>query len=106
MVGHVHGYERQWPVFNNTVTSKDYNNPNGGVPHIVNGSGGNIEGLVFNFEMQNSIWHAKHYLDDEGYGILRATQDGNDEVLQWKFYSATDNKEQDEIIIQKPSVKL
>lgn len=34
MTGHVHLYERQWPLYKNKVTSKDYNNTNGGITHI------------------------------------------------------------------------
>ena len=36
---HEHSYERLWPVFNGTVTQKDYNNPKAPV-HLVSGAAG------------------------------------------------------------------
>jgi predicted MPP superfamily phosphohydrolase len=105
MAGHFHGYERQWPTYRNNITSKDYNNTNGGTIHIVNGSGGNIEGLAWPWMMGSPVWHAKQYLDDWGYGILTAKQDATNDLLQWRFFSAEDNVLRDEITIRKSKMK-
>jgi hypothetical protein len=41
--GHLHGYERTWPVYNENVTSRTYKNPISPF-YIVNGAGGNRYG--------------------------------------------------------------
>eukprot|EP00475_Leptophrys_vorax_P024952 TRINITY_DN3466_c0_g1_i2.p1 TRINITY_DN3466_c0_g1~~TRINITY_DN3466_c0_g1_i2.p1 ORF type:complete len:225 (-),score=52.17 TRINITY_DN3466_c0_g1_i2:512-1186(-) len=48
IAGRVHGYERQQPIFNNSITedcSKSCVDPTGTI-HIVDGGAGNIEGLT------------------------------------------------------------
>ena len=37
--GHEHSYERLWPVYNETVTAKNYENPQAPV-HIITGKAG------------------------------------------------------------------
>ena len=37
--GHEHSYERLWPVYNETVTAKNYINPKAPV-HIISGAAG------------------------------------------------------------------
>lgn len=46
---HEHSYERLWPVYNETVTQRDYNNPLAPV-HIISGAAGCNEqdGICFN----------------------------------------------------------
>ena len=36
---HEHSYERLWPVFNDTVTAQNYNNPKAPV-HLISGAAG------------------------------------------------------------------
>ena len=45
---HEHDYERLWPVYNETVTSKDYVNPKAPI-HIISGTAGcnEADGLCF-----------------------------------------------------------
>jgi len=45
LAGHLHNYERSWPVFNGTVTAKSYSNPTATV-HAVVGMAGDVEGLT------------------------------------------------------------
>merc|ERR1711865_524511 len=45
LAGHLHNYERSWPVFNGTVTAKSYVNPKATV-HAVVGMAGDVEGLT------------------------------------------------------------
>lgn len=42
--GHLHNYERSYPVYNGTVTGKSYDKPTATV-HIVAGMAGDNEGL-------------------------------------------------------------
>lgn len=45
LAGHLHNYERTWPVFKGNVTAKSYSNPEAPV-HIVIGMAGDVEGLT------------------------------------------------------------
>jgi hypothetical protein len=45
LCGHVHAYERQWPVYKNQVLAKTYAPPESTV-YIVDGAGGCPEGLT------------------------------------------------------------
>ena len=48
LFGHLHNYERTWPVFNGTVTAKSYTKPAGTV-HAVVGMAGDVEQLTHTF---------------------------------------------------------
>eukprot|EP00413_Alexandrium_margalefii_P033321 CAMPEP_0204579190 /NCGR_PEP_ID=MMETSP0661-20131031/43347_1 /ASSEMBLY_ACC=CAM_ASM_000606 /TAXON_ID=109239 /ORGANISM="Alexandrium margalefi, Strain AMGDE01CS-322" /LENGTH=410 /DNA_ID=CAMNT_0051588179 /DNA_START=56 /DNA_END=1288 /DNA_ORIENTATION=+ len=49
LTGHLHNYERSWPVFNGTVGQQSYVNPRDTV-HVVIGSAGDDEGLTDKWE--------------------------------------------------------
>jgi 3',5'-cyclic AMP phosphodiesterase CpdA len=49
LTGHLHNYERTWPVFNGTVTTRHYDNVEDTV-HVVIGSAGDDEGLTDKWE--------------------------------------------------------
>ena len=66
--GHVHAYERTWPVANNRATSMDYENPSSMVALIV-GNAGEAEGNAkYNAALEEQFpdWKAFHY---GGYGF-------------------------------------
>jgi len=44
VVGHVHSYERTWPMYSNKAVSNNYNNPTAPV-YLIVGCAGNEEGL-------------------------------------------------------------
>lgn len=56
LAGHLHNYERSWPVFNGTVTAKSYTKPKAPV-HVVVGMAGDIEGLTDKW-LQPPDWRA------------------------------------------------
>jgi len=67
--GHLHNYERSWPITTNgTVPAKSYNNTQGPV-HMVVGNAGCDEGLTDRWET-TPAWSAMHKAE-LGYGRLR-----------------------------------
>jgi hypothetical protein len=71
LAGHVHSYERNWPVQNNVVCAKNYINPNCTV-HIVNGAAGNIEGHASSQSPQpyTAVSDTKGY----GFAVMNITR--------------------------------
>ena len=68
LFGHLHNYERSWPVYNGTVTAKSYTSPNATV-HAILGMGGDREGLTHSFEAHKPEWSAVR-LAQLGYARL------------------------------------
>jgi len=91
--GHVHWYERCWPIApGGVITQKDYNLPKATV-YITNGAAGNVE--------NHSTGSAKPFtafLDQTHYGYGRLTP-LNATHLRWAFFQATDGLKIDEITI-------
>lgn len=56
LAGHLHNYERTWPVFNGTVSAQSYTNPSAPV-HLVVGMAGDDEGLTDTW-MEAPAWRA------------------------------------------------
>ena len=71
--GHVHAYERSYPVALN-VTS-----PSKGITHIVVGDGGNREGHAFNYEINPPSYSA----------FRNGTSFGHGRVTVWNATHAT-----------------
>jgi len=93
--GHVHWYERLWPIApGGKVTQHNYNNPPSPI-YIVNGAAGNVEG--HSHGQQKPI---TAYLDDTdyGYGIVTVY---NSTTLKWQFFHSSDNSMGDQVIITK-----
>ncbi|KAL9655932.1 hypothetical protein ABK040_007553 [Willaertia magna] len=91
IAGHVHTYERTYPVYKEKVESKEENNyHNLRYPiHIVDGAGGCIEGLNKDKDFPYDIdWNVKRYTKDEGYGLMNVKRLEKSVVLTWKFYNA------------------
>jgi len=93
--GHVHWYERLWPIApGGKVTQHDYNNPS--VPiYIVNGAAGNVEGHSHGDKQPISA-----FINDKDYGYGRVSV-FNGTTLQWQFFAAKDNSLVDEVFIFK-----
>jgi predicted phosphodiesterase len=89
MAGHVHAYERCYPIYKANLTSTDYGNVKGGVIHITNGDAGSIEGRIAVF--QNVTWSVTNYRGDFGYGIMTTSSDELTHSLTWKFFSSSDD---------------
>ena len=105
MNGHVHSYERTHPVYKRQVetTSPKLHNIRSPI-HIINGAGGNIEGITPDFLFYyGHNWTANIYNEDEGYGILRTLYDAVSKIhtLKFDFHSATSNAVVDSVVITK-----
>eukprot|EP01096_Ripella_sp_DP13-Kostka_P007504 TRINITY_DN2732_c0_g1_i2.p1 TRINITY_DN2732_c0_g1~~TRINITY_DN2732_c0_g1_i2.p1 ORF type:complete len:446 (-),score=161.00 TRINITY_DN2732_c0_g1_i2:59-1396(-) len=96
VVGHVHSYERTYPVYKDLNIEKSYNNPKY-TTYIVVGCAGNKEGLEDLTRNVTAKWSAKQYWQDQGYGILNVT----DTQLAWNFYRSTDGTLEDSFVITK-----
>ena len=83
--GHVHWYERLWPVINGTLVQKDYVNPRSPV-YIVNGAGGNVEGPTKHSEAPD--WQA--FLNKKSFGFGQLTFESATKA-SWKFFRADDS---------------
>jgi len=88
--GHVHAYERTYPVYRN-MTNKN------GIVYITIGNGGNLEGLDNKYYEQPS-WSAFRNGTNYGHGILSII---NREKLVWTWYRNEDKKFifRDEVIL-------
>lgn len=88
--GHVHAYERTYPVYRNITN-------NNGIVYITIGNGGNLEGLDNKYYEQPS-WSAFRNGTNYGHGILSII---NREKLVWKWYRNEDKKFifRDEVIL-------
>ena len=95
VVGHVHNYERMYPVYNDTVYAFDYKNPKATI-HLLSGAAGNIEGLDNSFANPPPKWSAFNYGADYGYSSLTVY---NNTHLEWKFFTSQDDKLLDSVII-------
>jgi len=91
--GHVHDYQRNYPVYNDEVTSRNYNNPTSTI-HILSGAAGNKEGLN---PVTNSTWLA-FGAKEFGFGIVDVV---NNTQLIWTFYKSSNMEVLDKITINK-----
>lgn len=95
--GHVHWYERLWPMKNAATVQKNYINPT--VPvYIINGCAGNTEGHTTS--SNNPDWMAVVNSADYGYGQLTVV---NATVAEWKWYKAATRELGDSITLVKDS---
>jgi len=88
--GHVHSYERSYPVFQGQRTP-------GSTVHIVQGAAGNVEG--HDTPTGVAPWLAYFNKVDYGYGTLTVQ---NNTCVHWAFYRANDNSIADQVEICKP----
>ncbi|KAL9645070.1 hypothetical protein ABK040_004561 [Willaertia magna] len=109
MSGHIHTYERSFPVYQSQIEKDSNLNKNlfhnVRFPiHIVNGAAGMPEGVVkCNNFYTDHIWTAGRYCSNIGYGILSTDYDlnKNEHVLQFNFYDSTTEAVVDSFTITK-----
>ena len=97
LTGHVHAYERTYPVYNNTIVSKSYDHPAAPV-YIVQGASGNREGNKGSFPPPEELpeWSAAQAVD-VGYGLMEISSN----QISWKFFSSDSSLLVDEMTITK-----
>jgi hypothetical protein len=91
--GHVHSYERTYPTYKSEVKSQSYHNAED-TAYVVIGTGGNTEGFSKDWT-KTPKWSAAKFDKDYGYALMSIYQEHSKNVLEWHFYSATDNVVQD-----------
>jgi hypothetical protein len=89
--GHVHAYERTYPVFESKLDPF-------GPTYIVIGDGGNIEGHASNYIQPQPSWSAYRNGTQYGYGIIEISRS----IIKWSWYRNKDRvyKISDEVIIK------
>ena len=97
LTGHVHAYERSWPIYNNEVMQKNYSRP-GSTVHLVNGAAGNVENHSSDMKTPPPDFTAFRDLTHFGYSRLEVF---NSSVLRWSFIDAETDVIQDVITIDK-----
>jgi hypothetical protein len=91
--GHVHDYERTWPVKDSIVQGKSYVNATAPF-YIVNGAGGNHEGLEH--ATLSQPWEAAA-VNEWGFLVVEATPT----IFSAKYIQANTNKIVDQWVIRK-----
>jgi len=103
--GHVHAYERQFPVYRSMVQG-DVSNParfqSPSAPiYVISGAAGGPEGLS-NANNSNWVpipsWCAHRFGDDYGFGVLKILSNTQ---LTWQWFRAGDGGVEDYFEIQK-----
>jgi len=113
LTGHVHEYERTYPVYQSKVVTKSFDN-DGTSPfapiYIVQGASGNREGNKGGFADEASgklpEWHAGGSVE-VGYGLLdvdsaiTAANNKGLNTLRWNYYRSSDNELLDNFTLTK-----
>jgi predicted MPP superfamily phosphohydrolase len=89
LCGHVHGYERQYPMYKNVPSSfENYSYVDAkDTIYIVNGAAGNVEGLS-KFDLSKiPSWNVVYNFHDFGYGILEFAPASTSNFLEWSYYT-------------------
>jgi len=94
--GHAHYYERMWAIHRDGTPEKTYLNPRAPT-HIINGAGGQLEGLTPMPEVIKDTT-AKIYNEDWGYGVLSFVNSTN---AHWEYFRASDRVKVDEISLYR-----
>jgi len=95
--GHVHAYERMWPVYDSKRQQKNYTDPK--VPvYLIAGNAGNVEGHTSDWDIITPDYLAFRNDDEYGYGILDVI---NSTTLSWVLHSANNNSVIDSIQLIK-----
>jgi len=97
LCGHVHAYERTWPVYRNQTVQKNYVNPKGLVT-LTAGAAGDIEGLSKSWLDPRPDWSALVYSLRETYGLLHVV---SDKELKWELYESKGNTVVDQFTLIK-----
>jgi len=90
---HEHNYERLWPIKVGGIPVNTYNKP-GAPVYIVNGAGGNREGVMRRHQPNNN-WSA-NFISNWGYMIITTY---NSTVMDLDFYASDTNEQVDHITL-------
>lgn len=92
--GHVHSYERTYPVYNNTKLE----GVNAGPVYIVQGASGNREGNKGSFPSPENLpaWSAAQHTE-VGYAVMIVTPSS----LDWTFYDSATRQALDHVVYSK-----
>mgnify|MGYP001332669536 CR=1 FL=1 len=82
ITGHVHAYERTYPVYQDKPNSM-------GPTYITIGDGGNIEGHASKYENTQPSWSAYRNGTQYGYGTLEIS---NSSRMYWRWYRNVDKQ--------------
>ena len=93
--GHVHSYERTYPVYDSTYIESSYDNANF-TTYVVAGAAGNKEGLATDY-ITAPDWSAHRYWKDQGFGLLQVTH----KTIEWTYYHSSDGKVEDQFKITR-----
>ena len=95
--GHVHAYQRSFPVYKNEVTTMSYDSPDAPV-YVMQGASGNREGNKGSYPDPSELpdWSASTSVEI-GYGVMSisATE------LSWEFHSSATAEVLDQFVITK-----
>jgi hypothetical protein len=94
VTGHVHAYERSYPVYKN-VSYPSYENPQAPI-YLLNGAAGNKEQLEHGWDLMET-WSAAR-MSVYGYSILQVY---NSTTLTWNFIAANNGSVVDTFTITK-----
>ncbi|CUG36983.1 phosphoesterase-like protein, putative [Bodo saltans] len=99
MCGHVHNYERTFPVYDN-ITDVNSTYSNVADPYyIVNGAAGNREGTS-NFYTTSNLWSAVR-LENIGYTVLEFVRQGGEDTFNMRFIDSASGQLLDQVILTK-----
>jgi hypothetical protein len=99
--GHVHSYERTYPIYKGKATQHNYVDPQAPV-YIIAGCAGNEEGLNADDQWLNKPdWSAFRYNQDWGYLTVNAARTGNQDQLTYQFTTSADSVVRDTLTIVK-----
>lgn len=84
ITGHVHGYQRTYPMYHEASTSHDYTTPSAPV-YFLQGASGNREGNKGSYPPPEEMpeWVAASHTD-VGFALMTISSDS----LEWVFYAA------------------
>ena len=97
LTGHVHSYERSYPVFDGTVVTTSYTAP-GAPVYILQGASGNREGNNGEYPPLSELseWTAATSVEI-GYGIMSVSST----QIDWTFYSSASGEALDRFVLSK-----
>ena len=100
--GHVHEYERTFPVYQSKLVSTDLSSATYNAPmYIVQGASGNREGNKGGWPETVADWSAGHS-ETVGYGILTVQNgEASRPTMHWSFVQSSDNQELDSFTFEK-----
>ena len=96
IAGHVHAYERHYPVAYEKCARKDYYHPQAPT-HVIVGSAGNTEGHT-RLRDWKPDYLAYRNTEDFGYGELTIH---NSTVAEWRYIAASTGKVRDSFVLTK-----